>query len=665
MKVYLIPLRLTLIITILSLIAMETRAQGVYVQANVRSVSGIAQMYLSAQSAPLAIKRNAPLEPGNIIETAVNGRVVISFTDGGQITILPKSKVELKNFRVPHTGRELIDILLGRVVVKIRSLGGKPNPYRVNSPAASIAVRGTEFLVDVLTGGDTVVVVREGQVEVWPHNNPGNKRLINPGGRVIVRPGGDISSAFPGPGSELKGRTRFYGNLEDDYQRSVDSVAHNSNEIAPVFFSAFADPHFDSLENPAYAADFKNAEGRLLLLPSISAPYNLLLEVDPKSADPSIFDYTVVPQLTFFTPIPGSRLVIGGGASTLRTSLHDLTHFQFPDYKYYDSKTLKLNAYNVSLTAAYKFGEHGRTSAGISIDRLSGDGTFLSEYRAMSEGINYEYLGNSNSRFERTSLTLGLVHRFSESNSGSNKIGLYYRHGFSSSNQNNLFLKKFEDQFFLDGWNSRLGKTELSGISSELGVRFRAPLTRRVFYGVEGSYLSERIQSRREMLNQPIVQNRFQARRARLGGGIGYFPTSKILLNFDVTGGLFYNTEPVELLPDFFSSFFALAPISPKSSRGRFISTHAAIQTNPWRNLFLSASNLATFRRDSLNFKSSDVFYRDMYKYNSQLSNAGIGWNFKPGLAIEYLLSVDHRYLVPSHSLKLRYTFTLGITGEN
>ncbi|MGH9769976.1 MAG: FecR family protein, partial [Blastocatellia bacterium] len=624
------------------------------------SVTGIARMYIDPQSRAFALKRNDQLEPGNIIETDLNGRVVISLTDGGQITVLPNSKVILKNFQVAHSARELLDIMVGRVLVKIRHFGGKPNPYRLNSPAASIAVRGTEFIVDVITGGETLVVVREGQVEVWPHNNPNNKRLVAPGGRVIVRPGGDISSAFPGPGSELNGRTRFYGNLEDDYQRSVDSIAQNSNEISPVFFSAFADPHFDSLENPAYAAEFKNAEGRLLLLPSISAPYRLYLEGDSSSKDPPSFDYSISPQLTFYTPIPDSRLVVGGGASALRTRLQDLTDFQFPDYKYYDYQALRLNAFNISLIAAYSFGVHGRTSAGIGIDRLSGDGTFLSDYRFKTDRFNIEYLDNSNARFARTRLTLGLVHRFSESK----KIGLYYRHGVNSSDQVNQYRQRQEDVSHPDASYSQFGKTNISTLSSELGIRFRAPLTRRLFYGIEGSYLYERIRSRRETLDQPIAHKRYLARRARIGGGLGFFLTSKILLNFDVAGGLFNNTQPVDDVPSFDGNIFASSLSSPRSSRGEFLSAHAAIQTNLWRNLFLSASNLTTVRRDFITYRYDRAEFGDKDAENIKLSNAGIGWNFKPNLAAEYLLSIDHRYRIPSHSLKLRYTFNLSINGE-
>lgn len=653
------PLWLTLIISLFLLITLDAPAQD-SVQAHVRSVTGIARIYIGTQSPAFALKRNYRLDPGNIIETGLNGRVVISLTDGGQITVQPNSKVVLKEFRVAHSARELLEIHLGRVLVKIRSYGGKPNPYRVDSPTASIAVRGTEFSVDVLLGGDTLVVVREGQVEVWPRNNPNNKRLINPRGRVMVRPGGDISSAFPGPGSELNGRTRFYGNLENDYQRSVDGIAQNSNEISPVFYSAFADPHFDSLENPAYAAEFKNAEGRLLLLPSISAPYRLYVGEDSKSADPPSFDYAVSPQLTFYAPIPGSRLVVGGGASALRTRLQDLTEYQFHDYQYHDSQTMRLNALNFSLTAAYSFGERGRTSTGISFDRLTGDGTFLSDYRARTDRTNDEYLSDSNARFARTSVTLGLVHRFSENK----KIGLYYRHGVSSSNQESHYKLKYEDQFQNGASYSKLGGTNFSTISSELGVRFRAPLTRRLFYGVEGSYLYERIRSRRESLNQPIAHNRFLARRARIGGGIGYFLTSKILLNFDLAGGLFNNTEPVENPTGLGSGIFALSPISPKSPRGEFLSFHAAIQTNLWRNLFLSASSLRTLRREFIAYKYNDITYQDRYSYYTQLSNAGIGWNFKPNFSAEYLFSIDHSYRVPSHSLKLRYTFNLSFSGE-
>jgi hypothetical protein len=310
--------------------------------------------------------------------------------------------------------------------------------------------------------------------------------------------------------------------------------------------------------------------------------------------------------------------------------------------------------------AAYSFGERARTSAGISVDRLSGDGIFFSERRARADTFNDEHLDNSNARFARTRLTLGLIHRFSESK----KIGLYYRHGVSSSDQENQYRQTYEDTFRPRATYLQSDETNISTLSSELGVRFRAQLTKRLFYGVEGSYLYERIRSRRETPNQPVTDNRYLARRGSIGGGLGFFLTPKILIDVDVAGGLFYNTEPGENVPVLVGSFFGSFTSSPRNSRGQFLSAHAAVQTNLWRNLFLTASSLTTLRRDFITYNYNDTVYRYRNVYGAQLSNGGIGWNFKPNLAAEYLYSIDHSYRIPSHSLKLRYTFNLGITGE-
>jgi hypothetical protein len=657
-------------------IAPETQAQSDFVRASVRSVSGIARIYPRPQSGAFIPKRNDQLEPGNTIETGQNGRVVISLSDGGQITVLPKSRVILKDFLVAHSARELLDILVGRVLVKIHHVGGKPNPYRLNSPAASIAVRGTEFIVDVLPGGETLVLVREGLVEVWPHNNPGNKRLITPGGRVIVGPRGDISSAFPGPGSELNGGARFNGDLGEDYQRSADSVSHNSNEISPVFFSAFPDPHLDSLENPAYAAEFKSAEGRLLLLPSISQPYGVRDTLNPISRDP--VDHSISPQLTFYAPVPGSRFVVGVGASAFSAKVQNPTNIndQYSGEKYFDNQVLRLSAYNISFTAAYSFGARGRTSAGVGIDSLSGDGYFSRIFNFWDSAFsaadttriyNYERFENSNMQFARTRLTFGMVHKFSEDK----KLGFYYRLGVNSSDQENKYHEKYRYEFRPGASYDLFDKTNISTLSSEVGARFRASLTRRFFYGIEGSYLYERINSGGETrTNQTIRHDRYLARRARIGGGLGFALTSKILLNFDVAGGLFNNGEPAKDLPDVGDRFALSRILLATSARGDFLSAHAAIQTNLWRDLFLSASGLTTIRRDFYRHNDSNNNPNFQYKYTNErrLYNVGLGWKFTPNFTAEYLYSidhsVDHHYQLPSHSLKLQYTFNLGITGE-
>jgi FecR protein len=661
-----IILHSTLIISLLLLASPVILAQ--VVQAHIRSVTGSAKLSSKARPGFFTIKRKDRLEPGSTIETGNNGRVVISLSDGSQITVFPNSTVVLKEYPAASSAHEFLEIQVGRVLVKIHHIGGKPNPYRLNSPSASIAVRGTEFVVDVLQNGETLVAVQEGQVEVWPHNNPGNKRLIMPGGSVIVRPGGDISLSFPGPGGELNGRTRVNRDLEGAYQRSLDSVVQNSIDIPPVSFSAFPDCHLDSLENPAYAAEFKDAEGRLSLLPSISRPYFIDEDLDR-------FDYSISPQLTFFTPIPGSRLTIGGGVSALRTRLQNLMDDQAPEsnYSYYDNRDLRFNAANVSFIAAYSLGAHGRTSAGISIDNLSGDGSLLTEFRSDSNGYTTEYLGSSDARFARTRATLGLFHKFSESK----KIGIYYRHGVTSSNQRARFKFMYDGAYYYEGeyypgnsfHESRSSETDISTVSSEAGIRFRARMTKRLFYGIEGSYLYERINSRYRYVGYPQASERDLARRARLGVGAGIAMSSRTLLSFDLTGGLFNTTKPADgysaVSRYFNSSFYGAFPNSPVHGRGTFLSTHAMIQINPWRSLFVSGSSLMTLQKNLLT--SSDQYgstYRYSYRDKSYLTNIGTGWRFKPNLIAEYLFSIDHTNRRPSHSLRLRYTFNLNIKNE-
>lgn len=650
-----IPLRLTLV-TLLFLVAeIGAQAQGGLIRARVRSFKGMTR--ISAGPSVFAPKIGHLLEPGNKIETGQNGRVVISLNDGGsQITVLPDSKVVLKNYRDAQSARELLEIIVGRVIVKIYHIGGKPNPYRLNSPAASIAVRGTEFIVDVLPGGETLVLVREGLVEVWPHNNPDNKRLVSTGGRVTVQPGGGISSAFPGP------------------RRSLESVAQSTSDISPIFFSAFPDQHRDSLDNPAYAADIKDGQGRILLLPSISEPYYVdVKNGSQNSKDAPYYDYSVSSQLTFFTPIPGSRFVIGGGASALRTRLRELTNYESSTDQYYSFQKTRLNVTDTSIIAAFSFGNQDRTSVGVGIDRLSGDESFSNHNDAKSKYYSHTYIDDSRAGFDRTRVTFGLTRRLKENM----KVGLYYRHGFSSSDQEAMYRRqqKSENPNFLPHSYFAAGEANISTStsSSELGIRFRASLTRRLFYGVEGAYMYERIRSRIERPDQSVAYSRYLARRARAGMGLGFFLTSRILLNLDIAGGLFNSSQPAEqpnsLSGNLFASFSSLSsplslPSLPRSSRGVSGSVHWSVQVNPWRNLFLSTSSLTTIRKDFHKFNFNGATYSYSNSSVRPLFNGGLGWKFKPNFIAEYLLSVDPRERVPSHSLRLRYTFNLGFTNE-
>src|SRR5689334_10072985 len=184
----------------LVLLAGAALAQSVVTDARAISVTGRAMISNGNGLAPFALTRGFGLNPGDRVDTRGGGQVVIELNDGSMVVVQPESVVVLKDFRAAGSLREFFEITLGRVRVKINHFGGRPNPYRMNSPTASIAVRGTEFSVTVDAQGDTQVEVYEGAVEVASLSDPNRRALIEAGRGVLVRPGQDFRLFAPPPG---------------------------------------------------------------------------------------------------------------------------------------------------------------------------------------------------------------------------------------------------------------------------------------------------------------------------------------------------------------------------------------------------------------------------------------------------------------------------------
>src|SRR5215813_12385265 len=257
-------------------LAAVPQAQTARLDANVTSVSGAARLINLTRGLSRPIMRGDSLTPGDEIETVARGRVILKLTDGSLVSIHPNSRVVIEDFRAAPSVRELIHVVTGYVRVKIYHIGKRPNPYRVNTPVASIAVRGTDFGVNVALTGETRVTVFEGLVEVISQLNPQQKRLLSPGRSVVVRPSGDIGLLAPGPGSELNALGSYPPNeYQSQAMRATSEyvIQTLSPSVTTPFerFLAFADSHFDSQENPAYATQFVKPDGRIYLLPSFSA----------------------------------------------------------------------------------------------------------------------------------------------------------------------------------------------------------------------------------------------------------------------------------------------------------------------------------------------------------------------------------------------------------
>src|SRR5262249_14153072 len=396
------------------------------------------------------------------------------------------------------------------------------NPYRVNSPTASILVRGTEFGVAVESSSDTRVVVYEGLVEVESLSDPRRRALVAPGRGALVRPNEDIRFFTPGPGSEISERgARIRGanygvnvladqvanagisssssirtHLANDYERYIDSIVVPGQAPPLKRFTAFPDSHFDSFDNPSYSTEFTAMEGRLWLIPSFSMAQGdnaqggaggfSLSDANPLSP----YDSGFLAQGDFFIPIERARAVIGGSVAVSSSRLQSLTETQvisppipfFPDgvlgVRRAASST-ETSSIAGSLMAARRFGVEGRTSVGAGVDWVSGNGmlhglTSLTNNAGVK--ANEELVAGS--QINRLRFQFGMTHEFDHSH----KLGLLYRRGLATAEDG-------DHSRLFNGLPLTLDSADYAGRSSEIGFKLRGPVTRRLFYGFEGSWL--------------------------------------------------------------------------------------------------------------------------------------------------------------------------------
>jgi len=459
--------------------------------------------------------------------------------------------------------------------------------------------------------------------------------------------------------------------LANDYERYINSIVEPGQSPPLQRFTAFPDSHFDSLDNPAYSTEFTAIEGRFWLIPSFSRVQGrnaqggsagfLLGGVDPLSP----FDSGFLAQGDFFFPFEKARAVIGGAVAVSSSRLQSLTEAQVigPPIPFFPEGVLgvrraasstETTSITGSLMAAKRFGGEGRTSIGAGVDWVSGNGTLRGQTSlANNAGLRAKEELEAGSQINRLRFQLGLTHEFD----GSHKLGLLYRHGLAAA------ADRDRSRLF-NGLPLTLDSSRYDGQSSEIGFRLRGPLTRRLFYGLEGSLL--RVGIDEEIRRAIIVDSteRGNVTRAAIGFGVGYALRRGTVLSGDFAFGLSdvrernYEDETGNLLED-------------RRQHTHFASAHLGLQTDIWRQSFVSASVLAIrqahtadlnlypdrFGRRLTSFGLIEADGRAYQTTTSSFSDFGAGWRFDSNWLAEYIFSVNRDLGPPRHVFLLRYTF--------
>jgi hypothetical protein len=125
---------------------------------------------------------------GDQIQTGPGGTVTLTLPDSSYMVITENSIVTVQDFWT-SSYRNIVDVMMGKVRFYIQKLGGKPNPYRVQTPTALIAVRGTIFEVTSYDPKLTEVSCLEGSVTVETLGLPDREVILEAGKHTMVQPG--------------------------------------------------------------------------------------------------------------------------------------------------------------------------------------------------------------------------------------------------------------------------------------------------------------------------------------------------------------------------------------------------------------------------------------------------------------------------------------------
>jgi len=151
------------------------------------------------REAPRTLQVNATVLPGDELITGENSYAVIQTATGAKVEIFPDSRV-IFNEQSPDI-REFLHLFFGSIKVYIEKITGRPNPHKITTPTAVIAVRGTIFSVFVDDADSTLVAVEEGVVAVANRRFPQQEVILRAGERTWIHEGSPPMAAerFQGP----------------------------------------------------------------------------------------------------------------------------------------------------------------------------------------------------------------------------------------------------------------------------------------------------------------------------------------------------------------------------------------------------------------------------------------------------------------------------------
>src|SRR5438093_2099866 len=125
---------------------------------------------------------------GDQVRTGPGGTLILELADGSYMVVSENTTLTIED-SWSGSFKNLVNLMMGKVRFYVQRLGGKPNPYRVTTPTALIAVRGTTFEVTIDETQAAEIRCLEGRVAVESVGLSEREVILESGRKTLVRPG--------------------------------------------------------------------------------------------------------------------------------------------------------------------------------------------------------------------------------------------------------------------------------------------------------------------------------------------------------------------------------------------------------------------------------------------------------------------------------------------
>jgi len=152
------------------------------------------------------------------MRTGPDSEARVVFLDDTNVSLGPNSNLKLDKFVYADQNAQAVTVNVTKGVLRFVTGKGDKNAYKINTPVATIGVRGTVFDV-IHDGGRTSVTLLEGELRVCQQNGRNCTTLNQPNQRADVTSGGITRGSGPSP---FQAATGCAGGLCDTSTYLVD-----------------------------------------------------------------------------------------------------------------------------------------------------------------------------------------------------------------------------------------------------------------------------------------------------------------------------------------------------------------------------------------------------------------------------------------------------------